>query len=348
MTRIRNLIAPIFALLAASVIAAPATAQTTSIDEARLLSPFGERPAFSPDGSRIAFVDKAYGDAYEIEIATGRIRNLTAHVPHQGVLRIHYLENGDYLILAPKRHVGANSRINLDLFVLDRRLRTGLQPLDQGVFEGVAIGPDNLIAWQQLPAGRSLEPGQSWITAFMSVQFEHYTGRIVYEDGRPRIVDRQLVTAQPPEGCGFWEVQDFRDNGQEVVFTCAGVGPGVMPGPRNMGVFGLNLRTEQLTTYIPLGEDYVEVEGLAHDGAWATVECSEADGGLPALDICRLELVPNGTLSPLVIGTQPGTPRGISNSVVSPNGRWIAFQRSDVGVGEPGEGQGVYLARTPD
>ena len=42
---------------------------------------FGERPQFSPDGKRVAFMEKSFGDAFEIELATRRIRLLT-HFPH--------------------------------------------------------------------------------------------------------------------------------------------------------------------------------------------------------------------------------------------------------------------------
>lgn len=343
--KLLNRAAMLCVLLASALISAPAQAQPITLEQARQLSAFGERPAFSPDGRRVAFLDKAYGNAFEIELSSGRVRSLTGHLPHQGIVRIQYLSNGDYLISAPRVHVGANSRIALELFVLDRRLRGGLQPLDQNVFEGVAIGPNDTIVWQQLPAGRTLGANESWMMAFVRERFEHYSGRVVYEGGRPRIADRTAITVTPPEGCGFWEVQDFRDHGDEIVFTCAGVGPGIAPGPRRMGVYGANLRTGQTIPYIPLGADYVEVEGVAPDGSWATVECSSAEGGLPALNICRLELTPNGAVTPLIHGTQPNSPRGVSNSVVSPDGRWVAFQRSDVGVGEPGAGQGVYLAR---
>jgi len=33
---------------------------------------------------KIAFIGKSYGDAYELNLATGAIRNLTAHAPHEG------------------------------------------------------------------------------------------------------------------------------------------------------------------------------------------------------------------------------------------------------------------------
>ena len=58
------------------------------VDDAILLTPFGGRTAFSPDGKKIAFVGKTYADAYEIDIATRKVRNLTHNIPHQGIMRI--------------------------------------------------------------------------------------------------------------------------------------------------------------------------------------------------------------------------------------------------------------------
>lgn len=315
---------PVFAaamLLAASP---AAHAEGTPIEEARMLSAFGERAAFSPDGSRIAFVGKSYGDAYEIELATGHVRNLTGHVPHQGVLRVQYLENGDYLISGPKRNIGPNSRINVDLFILDKDLQTGLQPLDQGVFEGVAVGPGNIIAWQQLPAGEKLRPGEAWIDAIQRLSFEHYVGRIAVQDGVPTIVDKRRILTSRSEGCDFAEVQDFRNDGNEIVFYCGGG-----------NIMGYDLRSSQYTAYVPYkpgSSAYTKVEGLSPDGKWATVECGERMDPaqrVPPLDICRLELVPNGELSRLVIATAPGSTRKASNPVVSPDGKFIAFQQAD-------------------
>ncbi|RYE58277.1 MAG: hypothetical protein EOP18_01445, partial [Rhizobiaceae bacterium] len=96
------------AILISLVLVAPLSATTVSVDDAIQLSSFGGRAAFSPDGRKIAFVGKTYGDAYEIDIATRKLRNLTHGIPHQGIMRIQYLPNGDFLVTAPRVHQGLN------------------------------------------------------------------------------------------------------------------------------------------------------------------------------------------------------------------------------------------------
>ena len=64
---------------------------------------FGERAEFSHDGKKILFLSKTFGDALEIELATKRIRNLTAHYAHHGYTRALYLANGDILLSGPEQ-----------------------------------------------------------------------------------------------------------------------------------------------------------------------------------------------------------------------------------------------------
>src|SRR5690242_9152906 len=59
---------------------------------------FGERADWSHDGKRILFVEKTYGDVYEVEVATKIIRPVTHHYPHLGYTRALYLANGDMLL----------------------------------------------------------------------------------------------------------------------------------------------------------------------------------------------------------------------------------------------------------
>src|SRR5712672_1473971 len=64
---------------------------------------FGERADWSLDGKRILFLAKTFGDVYELEVATGIIRPVTHHYPHNGYTRALYLSNGDILLSGPER-----------------------------------------------------------------------------------------------------------------------------------------------------------------------------------------------------------------------------------------------------
>src|SRR6266478_1302510 len=83
---------------------------------------FGERADWSHDGKRILFLTKTFGDAMELDVATKRIRNLTANYPHRGYTRALYLANGDILLSGPEvfdpRHIG-EARVQCFLSVLD-------------------------------------------------------------------------------------------------------------------------------------------------------------------------------------------------------------------------------------
>ena len=83
----------------------------------------------------------------------------------------------------------------------------------------------------------------------------------------------------------------------------------------------------------------MEVEGIAPDGTWTTVECSKGGKGpysRPLIDICRLELRANGPITKLIKGTKEDTPRTVSNPVMSPDGKWVAFQEGDASHGDWG------------
>ena len=48
------------------------------------LTRFGERADFSHDGQRVLFVERTFGDVYEVEIQTRIPRLLTGFYPHPG------------------------------------------------------------------------------------------------------------------------------------------------------------------------------------------------------------------------------------------------------------------------
>ena len=64
------------------------------------LCDYGERPYWSPDGSKIAFIENNYGDICEMDFATRKVRNLTKGLgEHHSFLRVLYLPNGDFLLI---------------------------------------------------------------------------------------------------------------------------------------------------------------------------------------------------------------------------------------------------------
>ncbi|MCE7798286.1 hypothetical protein LWE61_17250 [Sphingobium sufflavum] len=312
-----------------------------SVDTATVLSSFGGRAAFSPDGRKIAFVGKTYGDAYEIDIATRKVRNLTRHMPHLGIMRIQYLPSGDFLVTAPRHNSGPNVRAHLEMWILDKSLSGGLQPLGEAVFEGIAVSRKrNLIAWTTIEP--ALKPAENWQLAFIRPT-KRYVAEIVYRNGTPAIANKREIMATLPKECGFIEPQDFRANDEELVYSCMG---SVRAGDFTISVMGNRIATNENIVYLSQPGRYNEVEGIAPDGSWAAVECGQQDKpGLPALDICALELRPGGTVSRMVVGTKPGSSADISNPVVSPDGQWMAFQRSDSGSGEIGEGYGLLMTK---
>ena len=112
---------------------------------------------------------------------------------------------------------------------------------------------------------------------------------------------------------------------------------------------GVDLRSGKTTVYRHVPGEYNEVEGISPDGKWTLVESSRGQNVPDAdkwanIDIWKLRLVPGST--DFVRMTHWGDYAGYkaSNPVVSPDGKWIAFQsaRND----EPaGVGHGIFLLR---
>ncbi|MFQ5953319.1 MAG: hypothetical protein ACE5JK_07990, partial [Candidatus Omnitrophota bacterium] len=45
---------------------------------------FGQRADFSHDGKHVLFIEKTFGDVYEVELATKVVRPMTHHYFHEG------------------------------------------------------------------------------------------------------------------------------------------------------------------------------------------------------------------------------------------------------------------------
>src|SRR5262245_32159435 len=144
------------------------------------LTGFGERASWSPDGKRIAFMSKSYGDAFEIDIDTRMIRLLTGHFPHKGFLRVPYLPNGDFFLLGARtfEDIQTTRRRDQEMWILKADAKEPPIPLNHKISEGVAISRNQMkIAWSntrgQYPD--QLAEGESVV----------YTANIVYKGGAP-------------------------------------------------------------------------------------------------------------------------------------------------------------------
>ncbi len=293
------------------------------------LTGFGERASWSPDGRRIAFMSKSFGDAFVVDVATKVILLLT-HYPSAGYLRVQYLPNGDYFLIGARTFTDIRTTRGRDqeMWILEAGGGGQPVPLEHKISEGVAISRrTSKIAWSnthgQYPD--QLAEGESVL----------YTADIVKDGGAPRLVNKkEIMRAKGPE-CTL-EAQDFRKNDAELIYTC-------YRSPF-ADVFGVDLATGKVTTYRKLAAEYNEVEGIFPNGEYALVESSrdQLQQNSNYIDIWKLKLEPDST--DFVRMTHWGEHAGFkaSNPVVSPDGKTIAFQsarnRDPAGVG-----YGIYL-----
>lgn len=298
------------------------------------LTLFGERADFSHDGKRVLFLEKTFGDVYEVDIETRQPRLLTGHYPHHGYTRALYLSNGDILLSGPERfdpeHPG-DARVQCVLSVLDRGGTKRPVALGTKCSEGPAVSRKRLhIAWthvaaqypDEMPAGSS----------------RMYEADIVYDGGTPRLGEKRLVldSRDLPFRCTL-ETQNFRPpDERELTFSAY--------GHQGTDVCGVDLETKKVSNYSDAPDQYDEPEGILPDGRWTLVECDReglSGRGPGHVDIWKLSLDGKKTWERLTyFNKYPGYKA--SNPVVSDDGRFMAFQmarsRDPAGVG-----YGIFL-----
>jgi Tol biopolymer transport system component len=295
------------------------------------LTHFGERASWSPDGRRIAFMEKSFGDAYEVDVATRVIRLLT-HYAHPGFLRVQFLPNGDYFLIGARTFTDISTTRSRDqeMWILKGDSKPGDRPipLEHKISEGVAISRTAMkIAWSnthgQFPD--EIPQGESVI----------YTADVVIEGSKARLTNKtEVIRAKGPE-CTL-EAQDFRRQDTELIYTC-------YRSPY-ADVLGIDLKTKKVTVYRKLAGEYNEVEGIFPDGEYTLVESSreQREQNSNFIDIWRLKLEPDSRDFTRV--TRWGEYAGFkaSNPVVSADGRRIAFQ-SARSKDPAGVGYGVFV-----
>jgi hypothetical protein len=188
------LVSILFILSAGSAADKPtsATAKSPADDvtpHMRRLTWFGERADWSHDGKRILFVEKTFGDVFEVEVATGIIQPLTHHFPHHGYTRALYLANGDILLSGPEEldpQKPGDARTQCYLFVLDKTLTKAPTPLGTKCSEGPAVSRTRMhIAWTHVSAQYpdKMPKGVSQMRE----------ADIVYDQGRPKLANERLI-----------------------------------------------------------------------------------------------------------------------------------------------------------
>lgn len=296
----------------------------------QVLTHFGERAVWSPDGKRIAFVHRTLGDAFEITVDSREIRCLTCAFVHGGYFRVHYLPGGDYLLIGPPESTDRQrARWNeAELWLLKKDRKSPPLRLNQKLNEGIAVSRvASRIAWAEssnqypdrLPEG---------------------TSRLMVAEVELGPADARLVNAREVHRDQWphcWlEAQDFRRGDSELIFSCY--------QPENESdVMGVSLETGNVVNYTNSPEVYDEPEGIFPDGEYTTVESDQQnDRGDGYIDIWKLRL--DGTGRDYVRLTYFTEFEGYkaSNPAVSPDGRYMAFQLGRSGD-EPGVGYGILL-----
>jgi hypothetical protein len=283
---------------------------------------FGQRADFSHDGKRILFIERTFGDVYEVELATKIIRAKTHHYFHEGYTRALYLSNGD-ILLSGARQFDANDpwasrgEKNAELWVLKKDLSEPPTPLGEKCSEGPAVSRRRMhIIWTQGGA--------------------FYAADIVYEDGKPKLANKKKVLDK--KDLSFetgLETQNLRPpDEKELIFSAYGY--------QGTEVCGLNLETGKVVNYSKARDQYDEPEGIFPDGKHTLVECDKHNRkGTQYIDIYKLALDGSGQTERVTFFSEyPGYKA--SNPVVSDDGRYIAFQvakRGDMA----GVGRGILV-----
>jgi hypothetical protein len=288
----------------------------------RQVTQFGERADWSHDGKRILFLEKTFGDVYEVDLKTKTIRPMTHHYFHCGYTRALYLANGD-ILLSGARDFDVNDpwagrgEKNAELWVLKGDLSGPAAPLGERCSEGPAVSrKHNRIAWTQRGA--------------------FYMADVTYNDGKPALADKMKILDKKdlPFECDI-ETQNFRPPDEsELIFSAYGY--------QGTEVMGLDIKTGKVVNYSNAPGQYDEPEGIFPDGKYTLVECDKhCLKGTQYIDIYKLSLDGSGKTERLThFADYPGYKA--SNPVVSDDGRYMAFQMARLGDAA-GVGRGILV-----
>jgi hypothetical protein len=301
-------------------------------DHITRITHFGQRADWSHDGKRILFMERTFGDAFEVELSTGIIRPVTHHYFHEGYTRALYLANGDILLSgAPQfdaEDPWVSRRATAELWVLDKSLTRPPVRLGARCSEGPAVSRHHLkIAWavdhDNEPEKIPEDVSQVWLA------------EIKYDNGVPRLINTKVVLDDRDLDFKVdLETQNFRPPEEKELTLSA-------YGHQGTDVIGLNLETGKVTNYSNT-RFYEEPEGIYPDGQHTLVECDRHNGkGSGHVDLWKIRLDGSGQGERLTFFSD--YPEGkASNPVVSDDGRFIAFQMARASDAA-GIGYGIFI-----
>ena len=305
----------------------------------RKINAWGQRADFSHDGKRVLFIEKTYGDAFEIDLATGNLTPLTHHYYHGGYTRALYLANGDILLSGCTEFDADNPHVNrydkAELWVLDKSLTKPPVRLGAHCFEGPAVSRKNLrIAWTT--------EYRQYPDTYADGELRVHVGDIVYENGTPKLVNRRLVLSNISneffEKPMSIETQNFlAPDENHITMSIYGAGT----------VSVVDLETGDIKRVSAIPNHHNEPEGIYPDGKHTLVESSRQFAGerlrnaVQYIDIWKLSLDGQERWERITHFTDYKGYKS-SNPVVSDDGRYIAFQMAR--LGDPaGVGRGLFI-----
>lgn len=305
----------------------------------RKINDWGQRADFSHDGKRILFIEKTYGDAFELDLASGNVTPVTHHYYHGGYTRALYLANGDILLSGCTDFNAHNPHVNrydkAELWVLDKSLTKPPVRLGAHCFEGPAVSRKNLrIAWTT--------EYRQYPDTYADKELRVHVGDIVYESGTPKLANRRLVLSNISneffEKSRAIETQNFvAPDENSITMSIYGAGTVAL----------VDLETGAISRVSTIPNHHNEPEGIFPDGKHTLVESSRQFTGkklrrpVQYIDIWKLSLDGNERWERITHFTDYKGYKS-SNPVVSDDGRYIAFQMAR--LGDPaGVGRGLFL-----